>query len=127
MRQQRGEFHHHGGTDGEHLVDMLALDDLFHADGDHAFLAVRSVVGHDDDLVTVFFDVIDHDDKILRSSGEHRDDAVSGLLECREDGQDRCNADASPGANHGAVFFNLRSVAERSHDILHLVADIELA
>ena len=86
---------------------MLALDDLFHADGDHAFLAVGAVVGHDDDLITVFLDVIDHDDKILRTSGEHRDDAVAGLLERGEDREDGCDANAASGANHGAVFLYL--------------------
>jgi len=71
MGEERGELHHHGRADCQHLVDMLALDDFLHTDGDHAFLAVAAVIGHDDHLVAVFLDVIDHDDKILRASGQH--------------------------------------------------------
>ena len=126
MSQQRGEFHHYRRTNGEHLVDMLALDNLFHADGDHSFLAVGAVVGHDDDLITVFLDVIDHDDKILCTSGEHRDDAVAGLFERGEYWEDGCNANATSGTHYGTVFLNLRRIAQGSYDILHLVTNIEL-
>ena len=48
---QGTELHHDGRSDGKHLVDMLALDDLFHTCGDHTFFAPRTIVGHDDDLV----------------------------------------------------------------------------
>ena len=45
------ELHHDWRTDGKHLVNVLLLEELLHADGHHALLAVAAVVGHDDDLV----------------------------------------------------------------------------
>ena len=52
LSQQAAELHHDGRADGKALIDLLALDDFFHADGHHALLAVRTVVGHDDDFIT---------------------------------------------------------------------------
>ena len=49
-RQVR-EFHHDGRSYGKHLVYVLLLNELLDANGNHAFLAVRTVVGHDDDFV----------------------------------------------------------------------------
>ena len=52
LSQQAAELHHDGRTDGKALIDLLALDDFFHTDSHHALLAVRTVVGHNDDLIT---------------------------------------------------------------------------
>ena len=45
------ELHHDRRTDGDTLIDLLAVDDLLHADRDDSFLSDRTVVGHEDDLI----------------------------------------------------------------------------
>ena len=45
------ELHHDGRANGKHFVNVLLLDKLLNTYGDHTFLAIRAVVGHDDYLV----------------------------------------------------------------------------
>ena len=51
LSRQVRELHHDGRANGKHLIDVLLLDELLNADGYDALLAVRTVVGHDDDFV----------------------------------------------------------------------------
>ena len=51
LGEQAAEFHHDGRTDGKYLVHLLALDYLFDTNSYNALLAIRTVIGHDDNLV----------------------------------------------------------------------------
>ena len=107
LGEKRSELHHHWRTDGEHFVDMLTLDNLFYANGDDAFLSIRTIIGHDDHLITVGSDVIFHNDEVLGSSCEDGDNPVACIMKCREDREDSGNAYAASGAYHGTIFLNL--------------------
>ena len=52
LGQETAELHHDRRTDGEYLVDMLLIDELFDTHGNNTFLAVAAVVGHDDEFIT---------------------------------------------------------------------------
>ncbi len=66
------ELHHDWRTDGKHLVDMrLLLNELLDTNGHHAFLAVATVIGHDDHLVRTLTHLILQDDQILRTTSHH--------------------------------------------------------
>ena len=127
MGHQRAELHHYGRTDGQHLVDMLTVDHLFHANGDDSFLAPASVVGHDDDFITVFLHIIHHDDKFLCASCQDRDHSVAGFFQGGEDGKNSGYADAASGAEHGAVVLDSRRSAEWPHNVVHPLAHRQAA
>ena len=60
------ELHHNWRANSEHLVDMrLLLDKLFDTNGHYAFLAVTTVIGHDDNLVRTLAYLIFKNNEVL--------------------------------------------------------------
>ena len=125
--EQADELHHDGGADGETLVHLLALDDLFHSLGHQTFLAVGAVIGHDDDLIRAFAHFFFQDDQFLGASGQHGDDAVAGGFQCLHDGQHRCDTHAASGADHGAEAFDVCGLTQRTYYVGDAVALVQFA
>ena len=127
LGQQADELHHDGGADGEALVYPFAQDDLLDALCDEALLAIRAVVGHDDDFVAGGAHLFFENDEFLGASGQYGDDAVAGGLQGLYDGQHGCDAHASAGADHGAEAFDVRGLSQRADDVGDIVAFLQFA
>ena len=82
---------------------MFPLYHFLYTHGDNTFLAVGSVISHDDELVRILPHVIYHDDKLLGPPGKHRDDLVACLLQCSENGKDGGDSDSSSGTDDRTV------------------------
>ena len=119
------EFHHDGRADGEHLIDVLLLEKLLHSDSYHALLAVRAIIGHDDHLVRAFANLVLKDNQILRATSHHREHTVASGLQRLDNRQHRSHAQTTTGTDDGAVFLNLRGIAQRAYHVSHIVTLIE--
>ena len=100
---------------------VLLLNEHLNADGHDTFLAVRSVVGHDDDLVGRLAHLVLKNDEILRPSGHHAQYAVAGFLQRLDDRQHRCNTQTAAGADHRTVILDTGRIAQRTNDVGHEV------
>ena len=66
------ELHHDWRTDGKHLVNMrFLLNELLDTNGHYTFLAVATIVSHDDHLVRTLANLILEDNQILRTTSHH--------------------------------------------------------
>ena len=66
------ELHHDWRANGEYLIHVwLLFDKLLDTNGYYTFLAVATVVGHDDHLVTTLAYLVFKDDKVFRASGHY--------------------------------------------------------
>ena len=127
LGQQTAELHHYGRTDGKALVHLLALDYFLHAHGDHALLAIGTVVGHDDDLVGSGTHLVLQDDKFLAAAGDNAYHTVAGSLQRLYDGEHGSGTHTATGAEHGAEVLNVCGLAQRTYDVGHLVAHVQVA
>ena len=127
LSREVGELHHDGRTDGKHLVNMLLLDKLLDTYGDHTFLAIRAVIGHDDHLVARLAHLVFQYDQVFRTASHDREHTVASCLQRLDDGQHRCNAQTSAGTNHGSEILNMSGIAQRTHDVGHVVAFVQHA
>ena len=119
------ELHHDGRADGKYLVDVLLLEELLHTDGHYAFLTIRAIIGHDDHFVRALTNLVFEDNQILRTTGHHGEHSVASSLQCLDDGQHRCYTQSATSTDYGAVFLNLRGIAQRTYHICHIVAFVE--
>ena len=62
------ELHHDGRTNGKDLVDMLLFYELLDTNSYYTFLAVATVISHDDDFVRTFAYLILKDNQVLRTT-----------------------------------------------------------
>ena len=106
---------------------MLLLDEFLHAHRHDAFLAVAAVVGHDERLVAARTHFIFHDDEVLAAAGEHAQHAVACGFQGTDDGKHGGDANAATGAKHGAVVLDVGGVAQWTHHVGHVVADVQVA
>ena len=127
LGKQAAELHHDSRSDGETLVDLLAQYHLFDAGSHQALLSVTTVVGHDDNLVGVAAHLVFEYDEFFRTSGQHRDDAVAGFLQCLDYWQHRSNPDTTSGTHHGTEALDVSSLTKRTHHIGDVVAHAEAA
>ena len=119
------ELHHDGRADGEHLIDVLLFEELLHSDRHHTLLAVRAIIGHDDHLVRALANLVLKDNQILRATCHHRQHTVASSLQCLDDRQHRSHAKSTTSTDHGAVFLDLRGIAQRAYHVSHIVTLIE--
>ena len=127
LGQQAAELHHDGRTDGKHLIHLLALDHLLDTHGHDTLLTIRTIVGHDDNLIRVLAHLVLQDNQILRAACEHADDAVAGSLQRLDDRQHRGHSYPTPGTDHGAEILDMSSLAQRAYDVRQFIAHIQVA
>ena len=127
LGQQAAEFHHDGGADGETFVHLLALDDALDAFGHEAFIAIRAVVGHDDDLVRRLPHFIFEDNQVLGAAGQDRNHTVACLFQGLDDGQHRSYTHATTGTYHRTKVLDVCGLSQRTHYVEDIVACVQLA
>ena len=125
LSQQAAELHHDGRADGKALIDLFTLDDFLHADSHDALLAVRTVVSHDDDLITCGANLILKNDEFFASACNHADNAVASSLESLNDGQHRSRSYTSTCAKHGAVVLDMSCTTKRSNHICNVITFVQ--
>ena len=103
----------------------LLLDELLDTDRYHAFLAVRSIIRHDDDLVGRLANLVLKNDEVFRATSHHREHTVACSLQRLDNRQHRCNTQSTTCTNHSAVVLDVRWIAQRSYDISHIVANVQ--
>ena len=128
MREQAAELHHDRRTNGKGLVDVrLLTDELLDTCGHYTLLAIRAVVGHDDELVAVAAHFVFEDYQLTASSGDDRKHPVSSLLQRLDDGQHRCHAHTASCADDGAETLDMGWVAQGTHHIGNHIAHLQVA
>ena len=127
LGQQATEFHHNGRTDSETLVYLLTLDDTFDSFGYKTFGSIRTVVGHDDDLIRWSTYLVFEDNQFLATSGKYGDDTVTRSLQCLDDRKHRSDTYTTTGTYYGTEILNMSSLSKRTYHVEYIIAFIELA
>ena len=115
---QGDELHHDCRSDSDAFVYRLAVDHFFDTYGHDALFAHRAIVSHDDKFIGPLREFLFQNDEVFVTRGEHRDDFVSGFLECFGNRQHRRSADATAGTNDRSVFLDTCCATERSDDVM---------
>ena len=121
------ELHHDWRSDGEYLVNMLLFDELLDTNGYHTFLAIASVIRHDDYLIRALTNLILKDNQILRTTSHHTQDAVAGSLQCLDDRQHRGNTQTTTCTNDSTIILNLRGITQRTYHVGYIITCIQCA
>ena len=125
LGKEAAELHHDRRTDGEHLIYMFLVDEFLDAHGYYAFLAVASVIGHDDEFVAGCTHFIFHDDEVLASTSNHAEHSVACSFQCLDDREHWSHTYATTGTDHGTEVLDVGRVAEWSHHVVNLIALVQ--
>ena len=104
---------------------MLLLNELLNAYSHYAFLAIRAVICHDDNLVTGLAHLVFQDDKVFRTTGHYAEHTIALGLQCLDDGQHRGYTQSATCADHRAIVLYASRVAQRAHHVSHRVANAQ--
>ena len=127
LSKEAAELHHDSRTNGKALVHLLALDDLLYTYCHYALLTIRTVVGHDDDLVRMLAHLVLEDDEFLCAASQDRDDLVASSLKSLDDREHWSYSHTASGAHDSAELLNVSGLTQRTHDVSNVVALVELA
>ena len=127
LGQQTTELHHDGRTDGKHLVDMFLLDKFLHTHGHYTFLSVRTVVGHDEDLVGRRPYFIFQDDEVFAPACQNGQHTVAGGFQRADDRQHGGDTHTTTGANHCAELLDMCGIAQGTHNVGDVIAFVQIA
>ena len=116
------ELHHDGRTDGKNLVYVLLFDELLDTNGYHAFLAITTIVSHDDNFIGTFANLVFKNDKVFRTASHDGEYTVAFGFQRLYDRQHGSNAQSTTGTNHRTVVLDAGGVAKRTHDVGNIVA-----
>ena len=119
------ELHHDGRADGKDLVDMLLFYEFLDTYGNNAFLAIRAIVSHDDNLVRRFTDLILKNNQILRATSHFGEYTVTLSLQRLDDRQHGSNTQTTTSTYHRAVVLDAGGVAQRTYDVSNIVALVQ--
>ena len=127
LGQEAAELHHDRRTDGKDLVDVLLVDEFLDTNGYHAFLAVATVIGHDDEFVAGTANFLFHDDQFLVSSGDDREHSVASCFQGTDDREHRGYADTTTSTDDRTEILDVGRISERTYHVVNLLALIECA
>ena len=115
------ELHHDRRTDGKNLVYVFLFDELLDTDSHHALLAIRAIVGHDDDLVRRLAYLIFQYNKILGTASHDAEHTVALGFQGLDDGQHGSYAQSATCTNHGSVVLDASRVTQRTNNISYKI------
>ena len=127
LSQETAEFHHDRRTDGEYLIDVLLIDELFDTDSYNTFLAVTSVIGHDNQFVAGSANFIFHDNQFLVAASNNREYTIACSLEGTHDREHRSDTYTTASTDYCTIVLNMGWVTEWTHYIVNLIAFVEVA
>ena len=104
---------------------MFLVDEFLDTYGYYAFLAVASVIGHDDEFVAGCTHFVFHDDEVLASTCDNREYSVACSFQCLDDREHGSYAYATTCTDHGTEVLNVGRVAEWSHHVVNLIALVQ--
>ena len=125
--EQATELHHDRRANGKHLVNVFLLDELFDADSDNPLFASRTIVGHDDNLVGIFANLVFQDYQVFVATCQYGEHSVASSLESIDDREHWCYTNATSGADDGAELFYVSRVTKWTNNIGDEVALVEIA
>ena len=106
---------------------MFLLDELFDADSDNPLFASRTIVGHDDNLVGIFANLVFQDYQVFVATCQYGEHSVASSLESIDDREHWCYTNATSGADDGAELFYVSRVTKWTNNIGDEVALFEIA
>ena len=127
LREQADELHHDSRTDSKTLVHLLTLNNTFDTLSHQTLLAIRTVVRHNDNLITVLAHFFFKNNEFLWATSKHRNHTVASLLQSNDNGQHGRNTYTTSGTHYGAEVVNMSSLSQRTDYVQNLVTDIQLA
>ena len=126
LSQETAEFHHDRRADGEYLIDVLLIDELFDTDSYNTFLAVTSVIGHDNQFVTGSANFIFHDYQFLVAASNHRENTVACSFEGTHDREHWSYTYTTARTDYCTIVLDMGWVAERTHNIMDFISFVEI-
>ena len=88
-------------------------------------LAVRAVVGHDDDLIAGGTNLVFQYDELLATTSNDADNLVAGSLQRLYDGQHGSCSHATTGTEHGAVVLDVCGTTQRTDHVCYIIAFVQ--
>ena len=104
---------------------MFLVDELLDAYGYYAFLAVASVVGHDDELIAGCTHFIFHDDEILASTCDNAEHPIARSLQRLDDRKHWSHTYATTGTDHGTEVLDVGRVSEWTYHVVNLIVLVQ--
>ena len=105
---------------------MLLIDELFDADSNNTFLAVTSVIGHDNQFITGSANFIFHDYQFLVATCNNREYAIACSFEGTHDREHRSDTYTTASTYHCTIVLDMGWVAERTYYVVNLIAFVEI-
>ena len=127
LSQQTNKFHHDSGADSKTFVYFLPFNDFFHAFGYQSFASIRTVIGHNDDLVCAFAHLFFKDNQLFATSGKYGNNAITGSFQSLYDREHGSHAYTTTCTNHCSEVFNMSSLSQRTYYIGDVIALIQFA
>ena len=127
LRDLTYELHHRQGTDADAGVILLALglgllQQLLELHGGKALLAVGAVVGHHVEILAAGAHLVLEDDDALRAEASHDVDVAAALKRALGLRPGDRAAGAAAHDDDLVHVVKLGGIAERAHDVRHIVA-----
>ena len=125
LGQQTNKLHHNGRTNGKTFVHLFALDNFFHTFRYQSFLAIRSVISHNNYLIRTFTHFLLQDNQFLGTSGQYSDHTISCSLQCLHNRQHRSYTYTTSGTNYRTEIVNMRCFSQRAYHIRNIITLIQ--
>ena len=121
------ELHHGHGADGENLVKLLAgLQQLLQGLGDQTMTAIGTVVGHENEAVGNFFELVLKNDDVLAAETDNDGDLGAGFLKAPGRGQSNGTAHAAANDTDLLLTLNRGRLAQRANKVPDVVTLVQL-
>ena len=104
---------------------MLLIDELFDADSNNTFLAVTSVIGHDNQFIAGSANFVFHNYQFLVATSNHRENTVACIFEGTHDREHRSYTYTTARTDHCTIVLDMGWVAERTHNIMNFISFVE--
>ena len=127
LGEQAAELHHDGRTDGKYLVHLLALNHFLDTYSNNTLLAVRTVVGHDDNLVRALANLVLEDDKVFATTGQNADYAIACSLQSLDDGEHGSNTNTTTCTNYSTEVGNVSGLAKGTYNVCDVITFLQSA
>ena len=106
---------------------MFLLDELFDADSDNTLFACRTIVGHDDNLIGIFANLVFQDYQVFVSTCQNGEHSIACSFESFDNREHWSYANTTSGTDNGAKLLDMSRVAKRTNNVGDEVALVEIA
>ena len=119
------ELHHDGRPDNDsHVRLRRLLTELLERDRHQRLASIRTVIGHDDQLIRDLAHLLLHDEEILVTRAHDDGHLVAGSLHPLRDRMHGCHADTAADTDDMSKIFNMCRLPERTEQRRNRIANL---